>query len=42
MVLMSGNVSEGTVYITEEESSLVPGMNRRMQSLVQFSALYDA
>lgn len=42
MVLISRNVSEVIVYITEEESNLVLGMNRRMQSLVQFSALYDA
>lgn len=42
MVLISGIVSEGVVYITEEESNLVLGMNRRMQSLVQFSALYNA
>lgn len=40
MVVISRNVSEGIVYISEEESNL--GMKGRMQSLVQFSALYDA
>lgn len=42
MVLISRSVSEGIVYIIEEESNFVLGINRRMQSLVQFSVLYDA